>query len=153
MVNKTNLKELQEQMNRYYGFGLIQETYEFEVKDQGEEVLVLCKDGDTHELVWDLSVPMADNVDILMKNLITQFYEDYINHYNRVVRSWSGYSARKVKSINTWLVRNNMDKVNKIQSELVEQYKRYDEARSVVAHNKQFIKMFYHIKDRFEIAA
>ncbi|MBK1809159.1 hypothetical protein JHL18_00660 [Clostridium sp. YIM B02505] len=46
-----------------------------------------------------------------------------------------------------------MDRVDKIQFELVEQYKRYAEAKNVVAHNKQFIKMFYHIKDRFSIAA
>ncbi|MBK1809160.1 hypothetical protein JHL18_00665 [Clostridium sp. YIM B02505] len=97
MVNKTNLKELQEKMNRYYGFDFIQETYTFEVKDQGEEILVLCKDGDTKELVWDLNVPMAEDIDTLMKSLIGQFYEDYINYYNRIIRSWAGYSARKVK--------------------------------------------------------
>jgi hypothetical protein len=153
MVNKTNLKELETRMNRYYGFDFLQETYTFEVKNQGGEILVICKDGDTKEIVLDLCVPMVDNMDELLKNLISAFYEDYINHYNHVIRSWSGYSARKVKSINTWLIRENIDKVNKIQSELVEQYKRYDEAKRVVVHNKQFIKMFYHIKDRFSIAA
>lgn len=153
MVNKTNLKELEMMMNRYYGFDFIQETYRFTVKQQEEEILVVCMDGDTKEVVWDLCVPVSDNMDELSKNLISNFYEDYINHYNRIVRSWSGFSARKVKSISTWLGTNNMDKVNKIQEELIEQYKRFAEAKSVVAHNKQFIKMFYHIKDRFEIAA
>ncbi|WP_160678727.1 hypothetical protein [Clostridium sp. C8-1-8] len=152
MVN-TNLKELEERMNRYYGFDFLQEEYSFKVKDQGEEVSVICYDGDTKELVWDLNIPIVDDMDQLLKNMISQFYEDYINHYNRIIRSWSGYSARKVKSINTWLIRNNMDRVNKIQLELVEQYKRFAEAKDVVAHNKQFIKMFYHIKDKYEIAA
>ncbi|WP_297422136.1 hypothetical protein [Clostridium sp.] len=147
------LKELEQRLNDYWKESeeLGNEFYRFKVEKLCDEnyIAIIClNDNDT--LAWMLTIQVANDMAAMITNCISALYDEFINPNNRIVRAWKGYINRKVKSLNLAMSKNNTEKVNKINQDMVEQYKKMNDAKFKVSEFKIFINMFYYIKSEYE---
>lgn len=143
-------KELEQKLNDYWKDSeeCGQEFYTFKVKEcADEDVMIKCFNDDETE-AWTIEAEYNSDMAALIKNCIYEFYELMVNPYTRVVKSWKGFVNRKVLSLA--MGKNDTDKVNKINVDMIEQYKRMTIAKFQASENKVFINMFYIIKSFYE---
>lgn len=144
-------KELEQKLNEYWKAyeECGQEFYTFEVKECKDDVIVNCFNDDKTD-AWTIKTKYSSDMAAMIKNCINEFYETMINPYSRIVTSWKGFVNRKVKSLSLAMGKNDSDKINKINEDMIEQYKRMTIAKFQVDENKVFINMFYIIKEEYE---
>lgn len=144
-------KELEQKLNDYWKDSQ-DEFYSFKVTKEDDIVTVLCLD-DLENMCWEIQVVYDPNMDMaaLITRCIKTIYDIWINPLNRIVKGWKGYINRKVKSLNLAMQKNNIEKVAKINQDMVEQYKNMNDAKFMVSEYKVFISMFYNIKSEYEL--
>lgn len=146
-------KELEQRLNDYWKDSQDecgQEFYTFKVKKcKDGDVMIKCFNDDKTE-AWTIEAEYNPDMAAMIKNCIYEFYELMVNPYTRVVKAWKGFVNRKVKSLSLAMGKNDLDKINKINVDMIEQYKKMTIAKFQASENKVFIRMFYIIKEEFE---
>lgn len=148
------LKELEKRLNDYWKVfeECGQEFYTFKVKECKDGDLMVKCFNDDGSLEWIIEAEYNSDMAALIKNIIYEFYETMMNPHSRVVKNFKGYSARKIKSLRNWMLKENEEKVKQVNLDMIEQYKKYSDAKFIVSENKKFVNMFYFIKEEFEPA-
>lgn len=141
-------KELEQRLNDYWKDSQ-DEFYSFKVTKADNSINIKCMD-DLSNVDWEIEAEYSDDMAAMITNCISALYDDFINPKNRIVQGWKGYINRKVKSLSGALAKNNTEKVNKINADMVEQYKKMNDAKFMVSQYKIFVHQFYIIKSFYE---
>lgn len=134
-------KELEQRLNDYWKDSE-DEYYVFEVTKVDNVIDVKCMD-DLSNIYWEIQAEYSDDMAAMITNCISSLYDDFINPNNRIVKGWKGYINRKVKSLNLAINKNDCEKVNKINMDMVEQYKKMCDAKFIVSEYKIFVHQLY----------
>ena len=86
----------------------------------------------------------------LMYLFIKELYREEINWRTKEIHRTKSFLYRKAKQLATWVARNNTNKIENINKEIVERYKETEKLKQEVAYYKQFISVFYGIKTELE---
>lgn len=157
---KQQLIKVENLLEQYFTYFDEEEIKEFNVKIQElknfnteseEEGMIDCigltytdtEDGSTYFYRTKTNDATLEEV---ITQLIGSVYEDEINYRNSLIKSWKSFSARKVKSLGTWLEKGNTEKVTTIQKELVERLQLVEKYKHQVDFYKRFVRSLYSCK-------
>lgn len=141
-------KELEQRLNDYWKDSE-DEIYSFKVNKADDIINIKCMD-DLSNVNWEIEAEYSDDMAAMITNCISALYDDFINPKNRIVSGWKGYINRKVKSLNLAITKNNTEKVAKINQDMIEQYKKMNDAKFIVSEYRIFVHQFYIIKSFYE---
>ena len=120
------------------------------VDERGRITLQFIDSNDNKSLI-KLEVEYTEDHLDLIQRLISKTYADYINPYSKEVNSLKEFSIRKTESLKRWIQNGNQDKVNKINSDMIEKVDRVEEAKSKKSFYKQFVNRLYSVKGDLEM--
>ncbi|NGT96515.1 hypothetical protein G6Y98_12025 [Clostridium perfringens] len=124
---------------------------EFSVKITKQELgYKLCIKSTDNKI--ELFADVLEDIDLsqLMYLFIKNLYYTEVNWRTKEIHRTKSFLYRKAKQLATWSARNNTDKVEKINKEIVERYKETENLKQEVAYYKQFVSVFYDIKTDIE---
>lgn len=117
------------------------------IDDYGNIVLSIF-DVYTNELILDLEVRYTEDLYTLMTSFIRQLYCDYINPFYNDTKGWTTFSKRKVESLSKWSRRNRVDKILKINEELIDRYKKLERAKGKIGFYRYFVHIFCTVREQ-----
>lgn len=154
MTIRSELKEFEKLLNQ--DFCMEQEGYTFKilnnkVKNEANEVIdvITMQVFADKELLYTYSTTQVfGTLEENIKSLIGSIYAEDINFRKRIISNYKGaFLSRKIKSLSKAITKENADKVNEINMEIVEKYKQAEKCKNELVEFKSFVSLLYRTKD------
>lgn len=158
MALKSELKEFEKILNE--DFCMEQEGYCFRIlknkaKDEADETIdvISMQVFADNELLYTYSTTQVfDTHEENIKSLIGSIYAEDINFRKRIISNYKGaFLTRKIKSLSNAISKGNADKVNAINTEIVEKYKVAQKCKNEIVEFKGFVSLLYRTKDLLNV--
>lgn len=157
---KEQLRQVEGLLEQYFNYYDEEEIKEFNVEikelkkfntETEEEGIIDClgltfTDTEDSSTYFYRTKTNDANLEEIIEQLIGSIYVEEINYRNSLVRNWKSFSARKVKSLGTWLEKGNTEKVTIIQNELIERLELVEKYKNQVDFYKRFVRSLYSAK-------
>ncbi|MCB2300634.1 hypothetical protein LGL55_10480 [Clostridium tagluense] len=141
---KVNLQEIENVINAHEEWEEEYWTYKLALKKN--EIHVNIFDDEWLEETFTIEI-VEDNIDVenICKNVINHIYETEINSRQNYVNKTKAFNSRKIKSMSLWLSRNNIEKISKINMELVERYNTTIKMNNTLSTYKSYVSNLYNV--------
>lgn len=143
---KENLKEIQEELNQHEEWE--QEYWTYKLSYQKSNVIIKIYDDDecNKDYLEDTFViERLESFDMksILKSIINYIYENHINFRNNYIHKTTSFNNRKIKSLALWSSRNKIDRVDKINEELVQRYNTTQKMKAELEIYKDYVRDLY----------
>lgn len=156
MSTKSELKELEKLLSA--DWTIKQEGYKIKIfndkakdEDEAEEtidVITMQIFADDELLYTYSTTKVFDTLEENIKSLIGAIYTDDINYRKHYISNYKGaFLTRKIKSLSIAIAKENTDKVNAINAEIVEKYKQAEKCKNQLVEFKNLVSLLYRVKD------
>lgn len=156
MFTKSELKELEKLLSA--DWTMKQEGYKIKIfndkaKDEDEadetiDVITMQIFADDELLYTYSTTKVFDTLEENIKSLIGAIYADDINYRKHYISNYKGaFLTRKIKSLSIAIAKENTDKVNAINAEIVEKYKQAEKCKNQLVEFKNLVSLLYRAKD------
>lgn len=141
------IKELEGLLN---DIKLLEDGYYIDISgiDEDKKIILSIFEEDTEEIILDLKVTYIEDKYELITSFIRQIYCEYINPLKKEIRKWTSFSRRKVESLSKWSKRDRMDKIMKINEEMIDRYKEIEYAKGQMYFYQYFIRRFCQAREQ-----
>lgn len=147
-MRKTRIiKELEKLLN---DIKMLEDGYYVDISgvDEDEKIILSIFEDDTEEIILDLKVAYIEDKYELITYFIRQIYCEYINPLKKEIRQWTAFSRRKVESLSKWSKRNRVDKIMKINEEMIARYEQIEYVKGQMYFYKYFVSRFCHTREQ-----
>lgn len=148
LENVKKLQELQEYLNKYFSW--MDNCYSVQVGQTTDKVILNLLENlleGENETVNTYVVDMSNDMEQVIKGLISKVYEQDINWRNKIINSWKFFTKRKIGSMSKWMQKGNAERVTEINKELVQKYNEVEGLKYEVRDLKTLIAALYHAKE------
>ena len=142
---KVTLREIENVLNEHEEWEEEFWIYKVEVKDNN--LIVNIYDDEWLQETFTLEVEGETDIKSICKSIIDYLYENEINARQNYVSKTKSFNSRKIKSMADWMSKGNIDKVTKINLELIERYNTNAGMKSELATYKTYASDFYEVLD------
>ncbi|MBZ9635522.1 hypothetical protein [Clostridium sp. FP1] len=141
---KINLQEIEAVINTHAEWEEEYWTYKLELNNN--EIIINIFDDEYLQEAFAIGV-IEGKTDVLniCKSIINNIYENEINSRQNYINKNKSFNNRKIKSMALWLSRENIDRVNKINMELVERYNTTIKVTNELSTYKSYVRDLYNV--------
>ncbi|WP_195979892.1 hypothetical protein [Clostridium butyricum] len=147
-MKKTRMiKEMEKLLNEVE---FLEDGYYIDISGINEDnkIILFIFEDDTEEIVLELKVSYIEDKYELITSFIREIYCEYINPLKKEIRKWTSFSRRKVESLSKWSKRDRIDKIMKINEEMIDRYKEIEYAKGQMYFYQYFIRRFCQAREQ-----
>ncbi|GCD11408.1 hypothetical protein [Clostridium tagluense] len=141
---QVNLQEIENVINKHEIWEEEFWIYNLEMKDNNLNINIFDDEWLQETFIIEI---VEDNIDIksICKSIIDYLYENEINSRQNYINKNKSFNSRKIQSMAKWMGKGNIDKVTKINMELIERYNINIKMKSELSTYKSYACDFYEV--------
>lgn len=141
---KVNLQEIENVLNRHEEYE--EEFWIYKLALKKNNIIINIFDDEWIQETLTLEV-IEEKIEIknICKSIINYLYENEINSRQNYINKSKSFNNRKIKSMSLWMGKGKLDKVSKINMDLVERYNTNIEIINTLATYKSYLSDFYSV--------
>lgn len=139
---RLNLEEIENVLNSHVDLECEYWTYKLRLNQ--DNIILNIFDGNEIKETYKIEI-IEEKTDIksLLQSIINCLYEVEINSRQNYINKTKAFQNRKIQSMALWMGRGKLEKVTKINEELVERYNTKTKLESELSTYKDFSRDFY----------
>ncbi|MBU3153484.1 hypothetical protein [Clostridium estertheticum] len=136
------LQEIEDILNTNEEY--VEEFWIYKLELNGNKITVNIFDGEIFQ--ESIVVEIIEIGKIAICNTIKNYiYQDKINPRQKFVNETRNFNTRKIESMANWSKKDNCERVNRINTELIERSKKTKEIKSQLSFYRSYVSDFYKI--------